>query len=225
MLASFLSVPVSLILVGGALYCLIKAVRAHKWVVRLNYSIHTLMALSMLGMAWHHIELPLFPQLLLFSIASFWFLLQAVSRHEFNLGCQDRSERLSCLYHAAMLAAMVFMLTLPHSAAPQQHLTAAVQNNGHASHTGHALTTAPAPVHEADALWTQPTTQVLAVLFAVAVLVWILPWGRNATKLQSRKEPGNSKPGRHRHLVLDRTYEAGAALSMSLMFAAVGLQA
>jgi hypothetical protein len=224
MLASFLSVPVSLILVGGALYCFIKAVRARKWVVRLNYAIHTLMALGMLGMVWHHIELPLFPQLLLFSIASFWFLLQAVSRHEFRLGCHARYERLSCLYHAAMLAAMVFMLTLPHSAVPQQHLIAAVQNTGHASHTGHALTAAPAPVHEANALWTQPATQVLAVLFATAVLVWLLPRGRAATKLQSRKEPGMSKPARHRHLILDRTYEAGAALSMSLMFAAVSLQ-
>jgi hypothetical protein len=225
MLASFLNVPVSLILVGGALYCSMEAVRARKWVVRLNYSIHTLMALGMLGMVWHHIQLPLFPQLLLFSIASFWFLLQAVSRHEFRLGCHDRSERLSCLYHAAMLAAMVFMLTLPHSAVPQQHLIVAVQDTGHVSHTGHVLTAAPAPLHEANALWTQPTTQVLAVLFATAVLVWLLPWGRAAAKLQSRKEPVMSKPARHRHLILDRTYEAGAALTMSLMFAAVSLQA
>ncbi|MEO5780484.1 MAG: DUF5134 domain-containing protein [Arthrobacter oryzae] len=224
MLAPFLSFPVSLILAAGTVFCLTKALQGSSWVPRLNYGVHALMALGMLGMVWHNIDLPLLPQLLLFSTASFWFLLQAVSRHEFNLVCHVRSERLTCLYHAAMLAAMVFMLALPHSAVLQGRAAAPVQHNGHASHTGQALTVAPPAASEVSALWIQPAAQVLAVLFAAAVLAWLLPMDRVAAKLRFRKAPSMSRPSRHRHAILERTYEAGAALTMSLMFAATSLQ-
>lgn len=223
MLAPILSIPVSLILVAGTVFCLAKALQGSSWVNRLNYVLHALMALGMLGMVWHNVELPLLPQLLLFGTASFWFLLQAVSRHEFALVCHGRTGRLSCLYHAAMLAAMVFMLALPHPAVLQERLTVPIQHNGHASHNGHALTVAPPSAPEVSALWTQPATQVLAVLFAVAVLAWLLPIARVAAKLRFKKAPSMIRPTWRRH-ILERSYEAGAALTMSLMFAAASVQ-
>lgn len=224
MLEPFLSIPASLILTAGTVFCLAKALQGSSWVTRLNYVIHALMAVGMLGMVWHNLNLPLLPQLLLFGTGSFWFLLQAVSRHEFILVCHAGPGRLTCLYHAAMLAAMVFMLALPHSAVHQEQLTGPVHHSGHASHTGHAVSVAPPTAPEVTALWIQPAAQVLAVLFAAAVLAWLLPMVRLTAKLPLRKTPSVSRPTRQRHIILERTYEAGAALTMSLMFAAASLQ-
>ncbi|QOI65976.1 DUF5134 domain-containing protein (plasmid) [Arthrobacter sp. TES] len=56
-----------------------KALRQDTLVNRVNYILHTLMGLGMLGMVWHQIPLPLLPQLLIFALASFWFLLQTVA--------------------------------------------------------------------------------------------------------------------------------------------------
>lgn len=223
MLASFLSLPVSLILMAGTTFCLIQVFRSSSWVSRTNYLIHALMSLGMLGMVWHTVQLPLLPQLLLFGAASFWFLLQAVSRQEFSLACRDRSERIHCLYHAAMLAAMVFMLAAPHPVVAQQPTTVPVQHDGHAAHTGHSVAVSPSAPLEAVTLWIQPTAQILAVLFAAAVLAWLVPLDRVQATLRHTKKASISRASLHRHTVLERTYEAGAALAMSLMFTAAGL--
>ncbi len=223
MLASFLSIPVSLFLVAGAVFCLTRAFRRSSWVSTWNYGIHALMAIGMLGMVWHGVELPLLPQLLLFGVASFWFLLQAVSRAEFLLVCHTRSGRLSCFYHAAMLAAMVFMLLLPHSATLQEAATVGVDHTAHASHAGHALAAALPSEPAVSALWMQPAAQLLAALFALAVLVWLLPIDRVAARLRSGKALGMSSSSRPPHIILERSYEAGSALTMSLMFAAASM--
>lgn len=226
MLVSPLAIPVSLILAAGAVFCLTRVIREPSWVVRLNFSVHTLMALGMLGMVWHNVNVPLLPQLLLFCFASFWFVLQTVAHPKSNLGCHTRSGRLSCLYHAAMLAAMVFMLAVPHSAIHQGQSTATVEYRGHGSHGGHGESdvVASPPGIEFSALWIQPTVQVLAVLFAVAVLAWILPMYRLVTEGRGGKAPTVSRSSWHHRLVLERTNEAGSAMVMSLMFAAISLQ-
>ncbi|QSZ51267.1 MULTISPECIES: DUF5134 domain-containing protein [Micrococcaceae] len=220
MLAPFLNIPVSLILVAGTAFCLAKAFRGNSWVTRLNYVLHTLMALGMLGMVWHDVRLPLLPQLLLFGTASFWFFLQAVSRHEFALVCHSRPGRLSCLYHAAMLASMVFMLALPHSAGQAERTTMPAHP---APHHGHALTTNVPSIPDVSPLWTHAATQVLAILFAGAVLAWLLPMVRLVAKMLAKKAPGLNPVSWHRQTILERSYEAGAALTMSLMFAATSL--
>lgn len=224
MLAPFFSIPVSLILSAGIVFCLAKALQTSSWVNRLNYVLHALMALGMLGMVWHDVKLPLLPQLLLFGTASFWFLLQAISRQEFALVCHGRTGRFSCLYHAAMLASMVFMLALPHSAGPSEHSTLPVHASDHASHHGYTLTFTAPPAPEVSALSTQPATQFLAFLFAAAVLVWLLPIVRNGAPLLVKKPYGTPPLSSDRNQILERSYEAGAALTMSLMFAAASLQ-
>ncbi|ABM10769.1 DUF5134 domain-containing protein [Paenarthrobacter aurescens] len=223
MLAPFLNIPVSMILAAGTVFHLTKALQGSSWVTRLNCVLQALMALGMLNMVWHNVNLPLLPQLLLFGTASFWFLLQAVSRREFALGCHGRAGRLSCLYHTAMLAAMVFMLALPHAAGPSERTTLPGHAGGHASHTGGVLTVDAPFAPPLSALWTQPATQVLAFLFAAAVLVWLLPVDRVMDRLAVRA-PGTARTSMHLPIILERSFEAGSALTMSLMFAASSLQ-
>ena len=223
MLAPFLNIPVSLFLAAGTIFCLTKAMRGRTWLPRWNYGIHALMALGMLGMVWHGVDLPLLPQLLLFGVASFWFLLQAVSRAEFSLLCHTRSGRIGCFYHAGMLAAMVFMLLLPHSVALQETSTVAVNHAASGSHAGHALSSAVTSGPAVSALWMQPAAQFLAVLFALAVLIWLLPVRRIAAGLRTGRVPRLRRVSRPLPVILERSYEAGAALTMSLMFAAASM--
>lgn len=223
MLTPFLSIPVSLILMAGTAFCLAKASKGSSWVIRLNHLLHALMALGMLGMIWHNVDLPLLPQLLLFGVASFWFLLQAVSRHEFALGCHGGAKRLACLYHAAMLAAMVFMLAILHPAVPSERATYLGLPSHHASQNHHALTVTVPSVRDVSPLWTQSVTQVLALFFAAAVLAWLLPTNRAVAKLPVERTPGVNGRSDHRPIILERSFEAGTALAMSLMFAASSL--
>lgn len=224
MLAPFLTIPVSLILAACTVFHLTKALQGTSWVTRLNYVLHATMALGMLGMVWHNVSLPLLPQLLLFGTASFWFLLQAVSRREFALVCHGRARRLNCLYHTAMLAAMVFMLALPHLDGASKQIPLPVHASGHASHNGGALTVAAPSAPDLSVLWTQSATQVLAVLFATAALVWLLPMDCAMDKLLLKKAPAMTRMSFHRPIILERSLEAGAALTMSLMFASSNLQ-
>lgn len=224
MLAPFFTIPVSLILAAGTVFHLTKALQGSSWVAQLNSVLHATMALGMLGMVWPNVNLPLLPQLLLFGTASFWFFLQAVSRREFALVGHSRAGRLNCLYHTGMLAAMVFMLALPHSAGPSEHTTLHVPASGHASHNGGALTVAAPSVPDLSALLPQTTTQVLTVLFAAAALVWLLPMDRALDKLQINRAPAMTRMSFYRPIVLERSFEAGAALTMSLMFASSSLQ-
>ncbi|KUM34338.1 DUF5134 domain-containing protein [Arthrobacter sp. EpRS71] len=223
MLAPFLSIPVSLFLAAGTIFCLTKALTGRAGLPRWNYGVHALMALGMLGMVWHGVDLPLLPQVLLFGVASFWFLLQAVSRAEFSLLCHTRSGRIRCFYHAAMLAAMVFMLLLPHAAAVQDTSSVAAGQTASGPHAGHALTPAAASGSAFNVLWMQPAAQLLAIVFAVAVLIWLLPVRRIAAGLRGGRAPGMRTVSRPLPIILERSYEAGAALTMSLMFAAASM--
>lgn len=226
MLEPLLNIPASLILGAGTVFCLTRASRGGAWVDRVNYVIHALMALGMLAMIWHNVNLPIVPQVLLFSLGSFWFILQTVSRPEFPLACHSGSEKLICLYHAAMLAAMVLMLTLPHSSTVlQEQPVVPTESAGHASHAHpgkSAVDHAPLSL-EVDTLWVQPASQVLSVLFAAAVLAWLLPLGRLVAKRHAGKAISAGQPYGHRHRLLERTNDAGAALVMSLMFATISL--
>lgn len=226
MLVSSLNVPVSLILVSSAIFCLTRTIRGRSWVVRLNYVIHGFMAFGMLGMVWHDFKVPFLPQVLLFGLAAFWFVLQAVSRPEYNLGCTTRSGRLKCLYHAAMLAAMVFMLTLPHSVATSEPSIVVLEHSGHTTHAGQVETVATAMPSALDvsSLLIQPIAQVLTLLFAIAVLAWLSLGDGSPLRTFSRRTLTTLPPAGNHHLVLERTNEAGAALVMSLMFAAISLQ-
>lgn len=227
MLDPLLNIPASLILGAGTVFCLARASRGGAWVNRVNYVIHVLMALGMLAMIWYHGTLPLLPQVLLFSLGSFWFVLQAVSRPEFPLACHTRTGKLICLYHAAMLTAMVLMLTLPHSSTVlQNQSTVSAESGGHVSHANHGQVTVDhAPLSlEVDVLWVQPASQVLSVLFAIAVLAWLLPLDHLVAKRRFGRTLPAGQPSRHRHRLLERTNDAGAALVMSLMFATISLQ-
>jgi Domain of unknown function (DUF5134) len=227
MLEPLLNIPASLILGAGMVFCLTRASRGGAWVDRVNYVIHALMALGMLAMIWHNVNLPVLPQVLLFSLGSFWFILQAVSRPEFILACHTGSEKLICLYHAAMLAAMVLMLTLPHSSTVlQNNSMVPAELRGHASHAHQGKVTVDhaSLLLEADVLWVQPASQVLSALFAAAVLTWLLPLDRLAATRHLGKALRPGQPSGHRHQLLVRTNDAGAALVMSLMFAAISLQ-
>lgn len=222
MLAPLFNFPVSLILALGIIFCLGKAIRAGSWVDRSNYILHALMGLGMLGMAWHQLDLPLLPQLLFFGLASFWFLLQAVSSTESSAMYHDRAGRLSCLYHATMLAATAYMFALPNGAEPQGPSAGGGLNRGHAAHLGHAPAVIAHPASGDSMLWNQSIAQVLAVLFAVAVLGWLLPLDRIAARPRLTKDARNR---RRWYLSLERGYEAGTALTMSLMFGSFGLPA
>lgn len=99
----------------------VTAVYAAAWILRANgirdrigYAIHLVMSAAMLIMVWPWgMNFALIPQAVVFSAATVWFLVQfllpGTPRHDRETADGHHDARRSLLYHAAMMAAMVFM--------------------------------------------------------------------------------------------------------------------
>ena len=221
-LAPFLNIPVSLFLAAGTIFCLTKAMRGRTWLPRWNYGIHALMALGMLGMVWHGVDLPLLPQLLLFGVASFWFLLQAVSRAEFSLLCHTRSGGSAVSIMPPCLQRWSSCCSFPFSGSPG--------NVNRCCQSRREWFTCRSCAEFGCRIRARGQRAVDAARraisrrpFALAVLIWLLPVRRIAAGLRTGRVPRLRRVSRPLPVILERSYEAGAALTMSLMFAAASM--
>lgn len=213
-----LSLVASLFLGAGTIFCLTRAFRRNAVTERVNYAAHALMALGMLGMIWHDIPRPLLPQLLLFALASFWFLLQGVANQATWATCRNRAERIRCFYHAGMFVGMVWMLIVMNHPVPMQGT-----NTATTTHPGHTMGQAAdilSPTAMKNPLWVQPTALFLVAAFVIAALVWLAP-RQKAFMTSHVRHPRLST---HALVPMERAYEAGTALIMAFMFAALGIQ-
>ena len=180
---------------------------------------------------------PLLPQVLLFAVGAWWFVLQAVSR---RVRARARPARYrptaKPLYDAAAMAAMVFMLAAAGfwEVPPSGALPSAPDLPVPASHHGaSAAASLAAPVHE----WsTQPALVLavasgLAVVFGLASVLWALrlllqlwPGSRGRfVPAAIRSDGPELRSGRFAVFrdVADTAAEVVGAAALALMFAAL----
>jgi hypothetical protein len=167
---------------AATVYCAFRAGSKSPMIVRVNYALHALMTLAMIGMLFHGWNWPLLPQLLAFALGTWWFTVQASSsraRPGIRRGSQPRSKS---LYDALFMAAMVFMLATPEFAGTQSTPGSNAHGGSAASvgqGTNHGAGAADGPVtlpatddRTSAANWTGAVTSALAIVFAVACVLW-----------------------------------------------------
>jgi hypothetical protein len=205
---------------------------------RVGSVLHALMTAAMALMLVPSGQWPVLPQLLLFAVGAWWFVLQAVrlrkpSRAHNGTHSRDRrpmSGKGKPIYDAAAMAAMVFMLAATRlwELTPSGALPPASGPLISAPHHGSA---AAMPLAVPPPAWGTQTAVVLAVVFGLAALHWTArlllqlwpgPRGLPATTAIQTRSPG---PGT-RHLsdirdVADTAVEVVGAAAFALMFAAL----
>ena len=171
-----LRVVLTVLFGGSGLFLLAQLIRAREVRARVDDGTHVLMCVSMLAMTYPWGDhWPVAPQLIVFGLATLWFLAQlfvppAAGGHRHGAGA---ARIVALLYHAVMMAAMVWMVGLMPTL--MGHSTAGTGDGGGMSGTSMPGMTMPDqagsggfPRGLALALgW------VLVVVFAVATLVWL----------------------------------------------------
>lgn len=197
---NFMSIGVlAVVLTGLVAYHVVEAVMSRGLRSRINSFLHALMSASMAAMALR-LGWPVLPQLLLFAVATHWFVVQAVSRPEY-LQC-NRRDRLKCIYKAASMAAGGLMI-LPLGSMSMAH---SVISPGH-HHSAPDVTEIVAP---------EGTYGIGAGLFVLATAAFSLAAIRTAL-LPRRKGThyAHSAPRR----MLGSAAEAVSAAAMAMMLA------
>jgi uncharacterized membrane protein len=109
---SFVAVLLSVVFVATAAYSTFQMVRSRPVRDRVSYAFHTLMSAAMFCMIWPWgVELFLVPQIVIFSAATIWFVILAVTpaTAEGHLATGHHDGPRKLLYHGGMMAAMVVM--------------------------------------------------------------------------------------------------------------------
>lgn len=155
---------------------LVALVRSRTWSDRGSYFAHVLMSLSMAIMpwAWSTAAPPLL-QILVFTIAALWYVGLAVFRPRTHAGPEaggHHSGPLLLAYHAAMMAAMVWMSAL------MTMMMGGSTGDGMPDHGGMSMPGMDMAGGAMTGLWQQPAWVVaitlgFVALFAVAT-VWFL---------------------------------------------------
>ena len=222
------------VLLAATLYSAWQGMTEARPAGRVDSALHALMTAAMALMLVPGGQWPVLPQVLLFALGAWWFVLQAVRR---RTGSQDGwppTGQGKPLYDAVAMAAMAFMLAaqglrgLPASAAvpPLQGPLVPVPHHGGP---------AAVPLAELGPVWsTQPELMPavvigLAIVFGVATVLW-------AARLLLQLWPGSQVPPvpaairprrsgfRQRHPacfrdVADTAVELVGAAALALMFA------
>lgn len=199
----------------GACFSLLWALRSPRIIDRVNNSLHAVMNAVMVALLWHLATSTMLAQILFFSVAALWFLIQGVARPRSAL-CPGRDGRIKCLYHSlAMVCAALMVVAMGHVGAPGSMTAMEEGMRIPMGHHGHAKT---APVLIAGTL-DHPAGLMLplTVLFAVAAVVFFI--------LLLRRAKGGTpfQPAAVDRLQAAAGHGADAlgAASMALMFAAM----
>lgn len=168
---------------------------------RINALLHTLMALAMSAMLLR-LQLPILPQLLLFSGAAVWFVIQASARPELKM-CATPGDRLKCLYHAASMAAVVLMLLPSTTMGEGMPMSTGIGHHSHIASPNPTLTlTIP------DTAYSTATSFFVVV---AAVFAWLSLRGTIGRLRGTRSSAMKA--------ILSPTAEATSAIVMAVMFA------
>ena len=226
----------AVLLLAATLYSACRAVAAPGPAGRVGSALHALMTAAMALMLVPGSRWPLLPQVLLFAVGAWWFILQAVSRRVRARHGQPAIAHAKPLYDAAAMAAMVFMLAAAGfwEVPPSGALPSAPDLPIPASHHGaSAAASLAAPVHE----WSTQPALVLAVAFGLAVVfglasvLWALRlllqlWAGSRGRFVPaaiRSEGPELRSGRLAGFrdVADTAAEVVGAAALALMFAAL----
>jgi hypothetical protein len=215
------------VLLLGASYNLLQAVRARHLTDRINNTLHALMHTLMAAMLWNLAPATTLAQITLLGGAALWFTLQAVARPQFKLLCAGTQGRLKCAYHSLTMAAAATMITLmtthtttttPTAGAggPTAHMPAMAMPAAH-----HTTTTAHTMAHTTTA----PDTTAITALGHTPTLLLTLTFTAAATTfltllLRHRHTTATTRQGTHQNTTrTDHALETLSATTMALMFA------
>jgi hypothetical protein len=185
---------------------------------RVNALLHLAMSAAMIAMTWPWgMVLPTTPQVMVFTLATGWFLLLMVNRR-LSSACGDGHKPQWHAHHALMMASMVWMIaTMP---------MAPATSSPHGGHH-HALASSASGAQLASAAPAGPPTAlfvislVLGGYFLAASLIWIsaaVDTGRRA--LGEPGAPAPAHPSVNR-LALDFTCHGGMSVGMGVMVLAL----
>lgn len=192
--------PLAAILAGLAGYNLSKGIAGPGLRRRVDFFLHAFMSMSMaamaLGVGW-----PVLPQLLLFALATHWFLIQAVSR--FVQPPRPRGHALMCFYNAsAMAGAGLAILPLgPLSTSGFVRF----QNHHHS---------APGPL---ETVLPEGTYEVAAAFFVAATIAFSISAVRGALRSKQRSIYGPPRRGGYRHSLAEAFSAAAMAIMLTQM--------
>lgn len=113
----FAQLLLSVLLAATTVWLAVRTVRSRGRVARIGHGVHVLMGLSMLAMTWGA-PVPVWPQVVLFSLAALWFGVVAASPAGHRSAGEPGAGRTRWLpwFHTAMSLSMVWMLLVGHPA-------------------------------------------------------------------------------------------------------------
>ncbi|OZD10397.1 DUF5134 domain-containing protein [Rhodococcus sp. 05-2256-B2] len=160
-------------------WCLFRVVSASASSVRIGHGLHLSMCTAMIAMAWPWGDsVPLLPQGVFFSAATVWFTVSAFgirSATKNSIAGASAHGSMTNIYHAVMMAAMVWMLAVMAGGVPgtvaHHHTVDSVQTELHSHTTGmsagaHA-NAAPEPA------WVSAVSLAAALAFGAAAIIWL----------------------------------------------------
>ncbi|MEO5994380.1 MAG: DUF5134 domain-containing protein [Arthrobacter sp.] len=212
------------LLLAASLFAVFQASRKSPPATRVEYCLHAAMLAAMAAMLVPGVRWPALPQIMVFGLAAWWFVLRAVSRRPMVLAVlnvtaagpwhgrrEGEASRGRLLYNALTMAAMAYMLAVMDlrgthrtPAAPTAAgLADLAAHHGGSSARPSLAGSFPAALPE----WTSLSAPVLAVAFGAAGAVWGVLLLRRARR---RNRTGSGAP----------FLELVSAVSMAVMFAA-----
>lgn len=210
----------TLLFAATALWCArVMLLPAIRMTARVDAAWHVLMGAAMVAMAWPWgMGVPTTPQTVLFVLACAWFLGRTAFGAGHDHGGAHSARRVSGVHHAAMMAAMAWMVASMPSLMGG-HGTDAGGGHHHALGGGGTSGMAAAAPMDMAAVPTAltVTNMALGVVFVVACL----PWLARALDL-GRRLPDPQSPTLGR-LVADCGCHAAMSFGMGVMFLATNV--
>lgn len=175
-------------LLAASLYAAFRAGRKSPPAIRAGFGLHAAMLTAMVLMLIPGLQWPALPQVFVFGLAAWWFVLRAVSRQPVPVAGplvpertgpdrrRGQSGRDALLYHALTMAAMAFMpvaMDVRSDHGPEAAAVGAAGVLGPAGHHGGAAL-AGLPLPGPDQGWGRQAALVLAVAFGLAAGVWAI---------------------------------------------------
>ncbi|MHA7221974.1 DUF5134 domain-containing protein [Arthrobacter sp. RHLT1-20] len=204
------------LLLGAASYAAFRAGRNRAPAVRVDYGLHALMMTAMILMLFPGVSGPALPQILVFVLAAWWFVIRAAALpphgSEGVAGADPgHSGRGRHLYNALAMAATAYMLAAMDLSRAHGAEAGGAGAGGVPGQTAHHIGAAgwlPLPGSGQD--WSSRPALILAVVFGAAGAAW-------AVHLLRGLRP-HALRGRGRG---DTILELVGAASMAVMFAAL----
>lgn len=210
------------LLLAASLYAAFRAGRPSPPATRVGFGLHAAMMFAMVLMVVPGLHGPALPQILLFGLAAWWFVLRAVAWRPAPAGMHAPAARRALgrragtagrgtlLYNALTMAAMAYMLAAMavHDAGASLAGPSAAGIPGEAAHHGGPAVglSVPGSLPGAEQGWGSQSAVVLAVAFGVAGALWAFVLLRGL-RPHARRASG------------DTLLELAGATAMAVMFA------